>query len=214
MATTEMQQLAARMDSGLLAQAIGLAGAEEVRDYYVRLDGERANKMGGRRTHFYAQAAESTVSHAEGDTAVIEVTEPVGLAQRIHGGTIVAGKSISSKTSQPTKHLSIPATAEAYGRRAGEFDDLVPVFRRIGGYLKVIGLARAQQTPVKTNRFRKDGTFARGKRTGGEILFWLKESVTQLPDPTSAPNVGMVVERARAAVVDYLSQFQGGIETA
>lgn len=208
--TTDMQRTVAGMEGPQLREAIGLAGVEEVREYYTRLDHERANALGGKRTHFYAQAAESATWKDTGDGVQLDVTEPIGLALAIHGGTVLPGKNISSKTGLPTRYLTIPARAEAYGHRAGEFKDLVPVFRRIGGQVKAIALAQAEQQPVSFKKPRKDGTVSRGAVKGGLFFFWLVESITRQADPTAAPDTGRIGDRAVAAARDFFATLQGG----
>lgn len=209
LATTEMQRLAAGVEAPQLREAIGLAGVAEVQEYYTRLDHERPNEIGGKRTHFYAQAAESALWEDTGDGVLLDIKEPIGLRQRIHGGPIVPGPS--------KKYLTIAACAEAYGHRAGEFTDLVPVFRRRGGTVEAIGLAQAAQTPVdaakRSTRIADAGGVKRSRPKGGKMFFWLVKSVSQEADPTAAPDEGQLRTAVIGAVSSYFRALQGSVVT-
>lgn len=204
LATNDLQKLAADFEAPQIREAIGLAGVEAVKEFYTKLDHERPNAMGGKRTHFFAQAAESALWKDTGNESVLlEVFEPIGLRQRIHGGEIL-----------PTggrKYLTIPAIAEAYGKRAGEFDNLVPVFRRRNGTVEAVALAEADQQSVKLGKTRKDGTVSRGKVTGGRYFFWLVKSVSQQGDPTTAPDENSIKTAVIGAVTNYFRALQGSV---
>lgn len=139
---------------------IGRAGSNAVVKHLRALNTARPNQLGGKRTNFYAGAARGTSYAVVSDTEVTVTVAQIGIRQRFFGGRIV-----------PTggrKFLTIPAAAEAHGKRAREFSDLEVVFG-LGG--RPIGLARKAQ----------------GKRAFGTILFRLVRSVTQRPDPTVLP---------------------------
>jgi hypothetical protein len=170
----------------------GHAGELLVKERLTEADLSRPNALGGTRTHFYADAAAGTHSELVPEGALISINQ-VGIRQRVLGGTITPVNS---------KYLTIPARAEAYGHRAAEFGDLVVVFGR-GGV--PIALARAWQSPIRIGRPRRDGTrrIGHSDEAGGEILFWLVDSVTQQPDPSLLPSDQELVDRISSDLQAY-----------
>jgi hypothetical protein len=158
---------------------IGRAVVNVFKRHLFGLDRSRANVLGGERTHFYADAARGTHFDVLPDGVLVSVSQ-VGFRQRVLGGTITPKKA---------KFLTIPARAESYGKRASEFNDLEIVFGRGG---QPVALARRRQTSLRVTGAATAAVLgvsrvARGEETGGEILFWLRKSVTQRPDPSAAP---------------------------
>jgi hypothetical protein len=191
-------------ESENMAMVGARAAANVVRAHLFALDGTRANKMGGERTHFYSNAAKSVHEPvSEGATASFTITQ-IGLAQRWLGGEIRAGMGESSATGLATKYLAIPARAEAYGKTPGEFDDLTFIRTRNGG-----ALVEELQTAVSFGRKKKDGTrtVKRGETTGSLVMFWLVESVIQKEDPTVMPTEEEMGNEAREAMTGYLSDL-------
>lgn len=104
-------------DPDLIRSTNKVAGrdvANLLRRHFSKLDNSRANKLGGRRTHFYAQLARSVRQDISGDTVRVSAIN-VGIAQRYFGGTILPKNS---------RWLTIPVSPAAYGKRAREFDSL------------------------------------------------------------------------------------------
>ena len=101
--------------------------------YIANLDNDRANPLGGTRSHFYRHAAEGITEELHEDSADVVINQ-TGFRQRLLGGEIHAKNS---------KYLTIPAIAEAYGHHAPEFD-LVFVPFKSG--------AKALAGPGKDNR--------------------------------------------------------------
>lgn len=180
-ATPVVLALGRALRSPSLRAVVGRAGVNVYQRHLFGVDNARPNALGGARTHFYADAARGTHFDVLPDGVMISVNQ-VGYRQRVLGGTI-----------KPTtaKYLTIPARAEAHGKRASEFNDLVVVFGR-GGV--PVALARAHQTSLRavagpaTASVLGVRQLARGAEQGGEILFWLKKEVTQRPDPSVAPS--------------------------
>lgn len=83
----------------------GRAAANKVRDHLNDLDRTRPNALGGTRSHFWANAAESTTHRATRTRAEVSVTQQ-GFALQYFGGTVKPTKA---------KALAIPARAAAYG---------------------------------------------------------------------------------------------------
>ena len=98
---------------------------------------------------------------------------------------------VKGDTIKPTKkkYLTIPIAAEAHGKSAGSFGEgeLVVVF---GRGRKPIGLARK----------------ADGKRQRGAMLYLLKLSVTQRPDPSILPATADVVTEVNRAIEAHVAR--------
>jgi hypothetical protein len=142
---------------------VGRAAVTMLKDHLRGLDATRANKLGGRRTHFYNSAAKGTFYELQPDGVKLGINQ-VGIRQRYYGGTITAGKGISHTTGRPTQFLTIPAIAEAYGQRASKF----------AGSLR-----------ISLNKERSKGALV--NKATGTVYYWLVKSVTQKADPTILP---------------------------
>lgn len=180
---------AARRVSRVIAPArlnpvIGRSVNNTVREHLFGLNQTRPNQLGGRRTNFYAQAARATNFKVISDSEILVSIPQVGIAQRFFGGTIKPkGK----------KYLTIPAHPSAHGKRAGEFADLR--FAIVPGK----GPALVLKTAIKAKRVKGDNTLS---YTGGDlvVMFWLRRSITQKPDPTVLPYEELMTARVQDAV--------------
>lgn len=194
-ATGPLQRMAESVRTPEFRKVVGRAVANRLRKHFSELDSERANTMGGRRTHFYGQARRS-VQNPElvGDSGVSVSINHVGIAQRYFGGPIEA---------DPGHALAIPARAEAYGKRPGEFKDLHLV---VFGELGKAALVQNTQTALSVGRRRKDGsrTVSRGEEQGGGVFFWLVKRVNQRPDHSVLPTESDLQAAASAAGLEYL----------
>jgi hypothetical protein len=171
--------------SGRANPIIGRNVAARLQKNFYTLDAQRANQIGGRRTNFYGQAAKSTQYQSTVDEVRVSVNQ-VGVRQRLEGGLITPVKS---------KWLTIPAIAEAYGKRAREFNNLRVAFGR--GH-KPIGL---EEAPPKNLRGK------RGYARGGRIVFWLVKSVLQKADPSVVPTNEELTKTAVLSASTYFSRL-------
>lgn len=183
-----------------LNRVIGRAAVNVYRRHLFAINRERPNQLGGRRTNFYSQAARGTSFTLAPDGVTVSIAS-AGIAQRYYGGTI---------RPKASKWLTIPAHPAAHGKRAREFE-LQVVFGEGG---KPIALA-TKTTKVKERVRNEKGRMVTrlAVRAFGEIMFWLRKSATQAPDPTVLPRTGEVVHAARVAVsesVDRAIKRQGG----
>lgn len=186
----ELLAKAAALNPRALADQLGAAGARLTKSHLLKLNQERPNALGGRRTNFYAQGARATTWSAT-DTGATVVVAAQGLAQRFHGGTINA---------KPGKALSIPADAEAHGRSPREFSDLrLVVFGATGR----AALVTARSTAI---RLGKRGVKAVSS-TFERVLYWLVKSVTQRADPSVLPTAQEYSATATAHLSRYLSRL-------
>ena len=160
---------------------IGRAGVNLLRDHFRNLESSRPNRLGGPRTHFYNQAARSTHFVTLPDSVALSVNQ-VGIRQRFQGGEIRPRNS---------KYLTIPAIAEAYGKRAREFNNLRFVMLKNGP-----ALVEAEATQISIG---KKGVKNKGS-VGGRVLYWLRRKVTQKADPSVLPSPEAIRATALGAV--------------
>lgn len=183
-----------------LNPVIGRAAVNTYRGHLLRLNLERPNQLGGKRTNFYAQAGRLTNFTIAPDGITVSIPS-VGIAQRFFGGTI---------RPKASKWLTIPAHPAAHGKRARQFD--LQVVYGEGG--RPIALA-TKTTQVKERVRNEKGRLVTrlAVRAFGEIMFWLRKYVTQAPDPTVLPRTDEVAGAAVIAVndsVDRAIKRQGG----
>ncbi len=193
-ATPHIAKLQAELDRPGVKHSAGGSVMRLILDHLVALDADRANALGGRRTHFYSQAAKSTSYSVNPAGATVSISW-TGFAQRLFGGEI---RPVNGK------YLTIPARAEAYGRRAREFDNLEVLFGRNGPY----ALAERESTSFTIRHSgkgeKRKSKIGNRKSHGGGVFYWLVESVSQDPDPTVLPEESVILDTARAAVSGYL----------
>lgn len=156
--------------SGRRAHAImGQSVRVLVREHLRKKEGE-PNKQGWPKTHFYSRARERTFYTADQMKATVSValegffTLVTGLPETIN--PVNAGA------------LTIPARAEAYGKRAREFDDL-------------------EYRPLK--RGRLVGMLVR-KGGGSEVYYWLLSRVYPKPHADAMPTEEQITAAAIAGL--------------
>jgi hypothetical protein len=208
-ATTGLAKLAAAVEADALNDVVGESATREVQKNFTELDAARPNQMGGRRTHFYADAGGGTSYRRVPDGAVVSIVKD-GIRVRIMGTAHLPGGAIRPVN---VKKLTIPARAEAYGRSAREFDDLVPLYRRNAGRTEAFALAQAEAQPVSPGKKRKDGTTVRGKVRGGAIMFWLVSQSVQGPDPTVIPSDQRLMGAVHGDLDAYFALLRGEVIT-
>ena len=181
--------------------AAAKAAGDVVREHLMRLDGERANQLGGKRSHFYWEAAKSVTHSPTVDGAEV-VIDKLGLRQRWLGGTI---------TAKNAKYLTIPARAESYNVPARQFPQKLRfVSFRSGAKALVIDDRQevfTESVDDAGNVSAKRG-FKRNKRkkTGGIVEYWLVPSVYQKPDPSVIPGPDKLTEAATEAINEYFAE--------
>lgn len=169
-----------RSGEGIRAAARGVQA--ETKDFYAGLEQTRPNKQGWPRQHFWAAVRRSVNQPVVNSptTATVSITHP-HLLQRVKGGPIRPGAG--------RRYLTIPAIAEAYGKRAREFHNLRFGFaeNRFGNLAPALVENSGQS--VAFGRRRKDGTrkVTPGEEIGGNAFFWLVKKVYQPADPTALP---------------------------
>lgn len=167
-------RLAAYIKDPNTRKVMGRGVATELRKHFSRLDEQRPNKLGGKRTHFWGQVRRS-VQQPElvgGDGLKIAINH-VAAAQKYFGGDI-----------EPVDAdwLTLPARAESYAHRAREFDDLHFVLFRSS----LAALVQNEQTSLggRVHGSVTEKGRTKGETTGGGIFYWLVKHVHQDPDET------------------------------
>lgn len=175
------------------------AASNHTRQHLFGLDSSRANLMGGRRSHFYGQAARSTQFGAAPDSFFVSI-DHVGFRQRLEGGTIRPVKA---------KMLTIPATAEAYGHRAREFNNLrFALLKGIPALVQSTSQRIGYRRPKGSAKGSAAGKVTKGKVIPDKVMFWLARSVYQGPDPNVLPTE----QDFDAVLSDRLDKYAARIE--
>ncbi len=207
-ATPAIRSVRAGLQPVRINPIVGKAASEATREHYIQLNRERPNALGGARTNYYLGAAKGTSFTVLEDGAVISIRQ-IGIRLRYYGGTVTAGKGISSWSGRPTRFLTIAVHPRAHGKRASEFDlELVYNHDGVPVALATKSTLGVQLKQTKTGKITKR---AIGRR--GEIMFLLKRSVTHRPDPSVLPapdkiygavvsNVNAYTDRLIARAVD------------
>lgn len=179
--------------------AIAKAAADKTQEHLKTRDTTHANTMGGKRSHFYWNAAETVHGEATVDGAVVTINY-LGLRQRWLGGDIYPINA---------KYLAIPARSESYGVPPKEFPgDLTAIRFRSGA----MALVKDEQThTVDDAGSYRIRSAARGerrsrKRTIGLVEYWLKDHVSQSPDPEVLPSPADLLEAVTDAASLYLQE--------
>lgn len=161
------------------------------------------NKLGGKRTHWWAAVARATqVASVTDDQAVISISEP-GMALKVAGGTIVPKEA---------KMLSIPIHPLAHGRRAGTVEQVTGIKIWVAKMGSTLFLA---QTIGDGTRDEK-GRFVSAADGADKIrlLYVLKKSARVPPDPTALPDRGELeaeaLRAAESAVTSIVRRAQAG----
>ena len=182
---------------------VGRAGTNKLRSHLVDYDRSHANALGGKRTHFYAQAARST--HYE-DVAggVILVISHVGIGLRYFGTDALPGGKLRPVNA---RLLAIPATRKAHGRRPREFDNLQLVMFGSTGIGALMERAHSEISFSSTGRIRR-GRTVRGKRR--KIYYWLVPEVEQKGDPDVLPSESALMDAIVPPAHQYVRAIREG----
>lgn len=158
--------------------AMAARGERLMRDYLRAIAPGRhatANRLGARPTGILEKAAESPEGRGSVDGATVTI-RPGEVLSRTFG-------EVTIRPTGGKRYLTIPVAAEAYGRRAREFDDLK--FIRIG----------PQQIPV----------LARRMANGNMVVYYaLAREVKQKQDRTLLPSDDAILEEMESAAGDVL----------
>ena len=162
-----------------------------------------AQRLGASPTNYLSKNAELTESSHDASSATVTVHGAI--FQRVKGDVTVKARN--------SNWLTIPATAEAYGKSAREFNDLRVQFFGKG----LMGLVKAEQSEVGT---RARAGFSHDRDVAGRsstplksaarpvVYFWLKKSVLLPQDRGLLPSEEQYTQGAELAARDYLSKLE------
>ncbi|MFA6962443.1 MAG: hypothetical protein WC205_16935 [Opitutaceae bacterium] len=194
------------LDSRGILNVGGRAGRNALQKHLRAKNTSSPNKLGGQRTNFYAKAADAVNFRFISNDEVVLSINAVGIALRYYG---TAGLPGGRLTPVSAKYLTIPATAEAHGKRAGEFGDLEVGYAydpQLGR--ERLALVRREATVLVYKRRKVDGVFKKvalpGGKQGGEAVFWLVRSVKMEGDETVLPTEFDLIEAVVSAVEEFL----------
>lgn len=178
--TPILRELVARLeDRKELHQYIGMDAESLTRDHVRQAAGSRhttAERLGARPTGYLERAEQGIESAGDSQAAVVSLTGDVDIFSRAFGEVEVRGHG---------KKLTIPAHADAYGKRAGELGELkVLVWRAAGGYTSALGTEDES-----------------AERT---VYFWLVDQVTLPADEGLLPTSEQFAAAAETAALDYI----------
>lgn len=198
----------------LIHKRVKSAVVSFLQKHYKNLDKERANSLGGTRTHYWQKAGQSIVTEDVSDGFILSVNH-VGVRLHLFGGRVEPGVNISWATGKPTKMLAIPKDAEAYGKTTADFaGELETLWTRKGGEPRPWALAYPLSAKsAKTTR--EQGDKRKGKigvavvkgKEGAEarrIMFILVKSATIKADPTTFPSEQEIEDVAVSAVERFI----------
>lgn len=178
-------------------EAITKAAADKVRGHLKRRDQTHANQLGGKRSHFYFQAAQSVTGTSTPEGGVVTINK-LGLRQRWLGGNIYPVNA---------KYLAIPARSEAYGVSPKDFPGDLKVVRFRSGTLALVKDDQRHTVDESGSmqiRSAARGDFRSRKRGIGLVEYWLKDHVYQTPDPDVLPGPKEVLDAVTEAASFYI----------
>lgn len=191
--TPRLRRVIDNLQTGRVRPALGRAVASLVRNHLIEYNSAHPNKQGFPRQNLYAQMARATSYQPTADGVVVAINH-VATRLRYAGGKVRPGRNASRHSGKPTRYLTIPAVAEAYGKRAGEFGNLRFRMVDIGGVGgigphgisagKVPALVEASASTVKIG---KRGVKQTGFK-GGRVYYWLIRSATFAANPDMLPS--------------------------
>ena len=182
---------------------LGRRGANELRNWFHRLNATKPNKKGWPRQNFWSTVANSVSQRPKiaGDSATISINHPV-IAHKAGLGPMKGHIRPRNK-----KWLTIPAVPEAYGKSAKEYQkgggkDHKLFFIKRGESLAF--LAEIDLSQKNEQEQPKSGKRGKSKqRSKLKIIYILKKHVYQKPDPDALPDV----ITWQNALVDEASKF-------
>lgn len=178
---------------------IGAAVSRLAKDHLFERD-QKPNKNGWPSQHFYSAAAKATTFRTDNESVTISINKQ-GFRLRYEGGTV---KPVN------VKYLTIPACAEAYGKRALEFGNLVMIFgkTRDGQGIRPVALAAGEGGATRKKFSGRDDSATERKIKGadaGKIMYWLVLSSTQKGDKTILPTEEEIQKCVSGALSDAVN---------
>jgi len=181
-----LRQLQIDLKGRAVNAVMGSAIVQLFRRHFLALP---PNKRGFPTTHFWRRAADATKFEATHDSVRISVNQ-TGVRQRFLGGDIHPIRA---------KFLTIPAIAETYGHRAGDFSGL----KVVRGSFEIY-TGRTVSWALVPNDW-KPNFWNPGDSSG--VFFWLVRHVSQKPDSTVLPAYDEIGKTAVHAAANFFQRM-------
>ncbi len=181
-ASPKVEELLSLLDGpnrNLLSDAAGGSAAAQLRAHFNARN-NTPNRLGGERTNYWASVADST-AHQVTDDGFLLFVDHLGVTLHYEGGEI---RPVNAK------FLTIPASAEAHGKKAREFPDLVPIF-----FDKGTADTKSFGALIRPH---DDDTF--------DVIFWLAKRAKITADKTVLPTEPELVNAALDGARDALDR--------
>lgn len=200
-ASAGVSDLVKALASNALKRHVGAAATVFTQAHLRSLLG---NKNGWPSQDFYGKAARGTefVTTEDGIRISVENEDAPG-AMRHQYNRGQEGKTTITATN---RLLTIPARAEFYGHRAGEFTNLRFVQFASGAKALVIGKGGSELVNFSTGNSTSRGI---GARSAMMVAYWLKDEVTQDAKPEVLPGKDDYLQVIQVALEDGLAQLTG-----
>jgi len=166
-------------------QEVTYSGAFKVADYlrsvhFVNKNKNEPNKLGAKRTNFWARVGESVLTPFVKAASVIVRINDYRFAQKLYGGVIKAKR---------VKFLTIPISKQAYDKRVSVFE---------------------QESGKRLFRIKsKKGNFLLVEKLDGQIIphYLLKQSVDQKPNKNALPSDEIIAEQFNEGAIEKLEEI-------
>lgn len=158
--------------------------------HFRALNAARPNKLGGKRTDYWEEAAAKTYSTVSGGTITVQVRQ-VGVRRHLLGGPPITPKKTSEITGRAIKFLTIPIHPSAHGRTVAQLRAQgVNLYPSGGAIRQQIGDKRSDSDPK---------LYALAKRTKAAQ-----------PDPSVIPTVDEIARAANEALNELREALKDG----
>ena len=197
-----------------LNQAVSVVAAELTRRHILeKVAPSRhttAQRLGASPTNYLMKAGQSVIERSDADGAQVIIQNNTAIFARTRGPvTIKPGMSFGpvapdGRGGTGKKWLTIPATAAAFGRRAGEFADLVFAQKKNSTTAMLLRVPKYQKKSDGKRRTKAEAESYRAElKSQTRVFYWLRKEVTLPADPGLLPNAQAYTLAARLGVRDY-----------
>ena len=157
-----------------------------------------AQRLGASPTNYLAKAGASVVSRGDSSGAEVVIPQNGEIFARV-GGPVTVRPRLK-------KYLTLPATAAAYSKRAGEMEGLQFRINKAGTAMLVMG-PRYQRKPDGTRRTKDEAADYRAElKADTKVMYWLKKRVTLSEDRGLLPSDAQFYEAIKDGAAEALTQ--------
>lgn len=203
--TNDTASLVLKQLGGLRPQELHQAMADEVtvmsKRYLYDYSASHPNRLGGNRSDYWAHAADAAFASASASEAAVNFPTP-GMSRALQDVTITPGTRTPG-----VKYLTLPATAEAYDRRAGSFNDLAVFWGRGGPK----GLKKATvKTRTRKTKQGDKGTQYLAPEPGGQVFYWFCKQAFQPQKRELLPSDEQILASASHGAGRFVEDVRDG----